>query len=78
MGGPLEVHSCHLAWELVSRLPSRVISPYLFPSRRLDRSVPGLQDLKDRIAEAAAIGTWCIHRSLRPSRMGSGKVPARR
>ena len=56
-----KIFLCDLAWELVSQLPSRGVSPYLFPSRRLDRPVPGLQDLKDQIAEEAAIGTWCIH-----------------
>ena len=56
-----KVYLCDLAWERISRLPSHGVSPFLFPSRDLSRPHQHLQDLKNRIADRADIGEWCLH-----------------
>ena len=56
-----KVYLCDLAWERVCRLPSRGVSPFLFPSPYVDGPHQYLQDLKDLIAERASIGSWRLH-----------------
>lgn len=59
-----QVYLSDLAWKIIEGLPSRGVSPYLFPGARLDRPTTALSNVKYPAEELADVGSWQL-RDLR-------------
>lgn len=61
---PHKVYLADLAWEIIENLPSRGVSPFLFPSPDPERPTYDIKGAKKTISRMADIGPWQV-RDLR-------------